>query len=196
MCPHRTHDSATPQSEEPSLTSISTMNLAADQSAETGPPVVCLPMFSMTRAAMAAAFRPRLRRRGPARGLPGPARARDGPANCPATSQAVLDAVFTWIDHHLDTPVLLAGGSYRRLPGHRHRPPTTRPRPRPAPGLSRRHHRPAQSEPARRTTTRTPDGLARRRSRRPARAPRRRPGPPHPGCRRDGARGTELRRPR
>ncbi|MEV4719214.1 alpha/beta hydrolase [Micromonospora noduli] len=69
-------------------------------------------MFSMTRAAMAAAFRPAFAGadlREVYLDLPGHG---DTPANCPATSQAVLDTVCAWIDHHLDTPVLLAGGSY------------------------------------------------------------------------------------
>ncbi|MET7946801.1 alpha/beta hydrolase [Micromonospora sp. NPDC005324] len=88
------------------------MNLAADQSAETGPPVVCLPMFGMTRAAMAAAFSPALAGTGLREiylDLPGHG---DTPANCPPTSQAVLDTVCAWLGQHLDAPVLLAGGSY------------------------------------------------------------------------------------
>ncbi|MGC4846792.1 alpha/beta fold hydrolase [Micromonospora sp. DT15] len=88
------------------------MNLAFDHTAETGPAVVCLPMFSMSRAATAAAFHPALAGTGLREiylDLPGHG---DTPAHCPPTSQAVLDTVCAWLDHHLDTPALLAGGSY------------------------------------------------------------------------------------
>lgn len=94
------------------LTSIPAMNLAVDQSAKTGPPVVCLPMFAMTRAAMAAAFSPALAGAGLREvylDLPGHG---DSPAHCPPTSQAVLDTVCAWLDQHHDAPVLLAGASY------------------------------------------------------------------------------------
>lgn len=88
------------------------MNLAVDQSPGTGPQVVCLPMFGMTRAATAAAFGPALAGAGLREtylDLPGHG---DTPADCPPTSQAVLDTVCEWLDHHVDAPVLLAGGSY------------------------------------------------------------------------------------
>ncbi|MEU1588038.1 alpha/beta hydrolase [Micromonospora sp. NPDC005710] len=90
----------------------SSRHLAYDQSADTGPAVVCLPMFSMSRTATAAAFRPALagtRLREIYLDLPGHG---DTPAHCPPTSQAVLDSVCAWLDHHVDAPVLLAGGSY------------------------------------------------------------------------------------
>ncbi|MEU7589572.1 alpha/beta hydrolase [Micromonospora sp. NPDC049230] len=88
------------------------MNLAFHQSAETGPAVVCLPMFSLSRAATAAAFSPALAGAGLREiylDLPGHG---DTPANCAPTSQSMLDTVCAWLDHHLDAPVLLAGGSY------------------------------------------------------------------------------------
>ncbi|WP_247669341.1 alpha/beta fold hydrolase [Micromonospora sp. H61] len=88
------------------------MNLAYDQSADTGPAVVCLPMFSMSRAATAAALSPALADAGLREiylDLPGHG---DNPANCPPTSQSMLDTVCAWLDHHVDAPVLLAGGSY------------------------------------------------------------------------------------
>ncbi|MEH0928891.1 alpha/beta fold hydrolase [Micromonospora sp. CPCC 205558] len=88
------------------------MHLAVDQSPGTAPEVVCLPMFGMTRAATAAAFGPALAGAGLREtylDLPGHG---DTPANCPPTSQAVLDTVCGWLDHHVDAPVLLAGGSY------------------------------------------------------------------------------------
>ncbi|MBM7495163.1 pimeloyl-ACP methyl ester carboxylesterase [Micromonospora luteifusca] len=88
------------------------MNLAFDQSAGTGPEVVCLPLFSMTRTATAAAFGPAFAGAGLREtylDLPGHG---DTPATCPPTSQAVLDTVCEWLDQHLDEPVLLAGGSY------------------------------------------------------------------------------------
>ncbi|MEU4553645.1 alpha/beta fold hydrolase [Micromonospora violae] len=88
------------------------MHLAFDQSAHTGPALVCLPMFSMSRAATATAFSPALAGTGLREiylDLPGHG---DTPAHCPPTSQAVLDTVCAWLDNHLDTPALLAGGSY------------------------------------------------------------------------------------
>ena len=88
------------------------MNLAYDQSADTGPAVVCLPMFSMSRTATATAFSPALAGAGLREiylDLPGHG---DTPAHCPPTSQSVLDTVCAWLDHNLDAPVLLAGGSY------------------------------------------------------------------------------------
>ncbi|WP_327644187.1 alpha/beta hydrolase [Micromonospora zamorensis] len=88
------------------------MDLAVDQSPGTAPEVVCLPMFGMTRTAMAAAFGPALAGAGLREtylDLPGHG---DSPTDCPPTSQAVLDTVCGWLDHHVDAPVLLAGGSY------------------------------------------------------------------------------------
>ncbi|MET8092992.1 alpha/beta hydrolase [Micromonospora sp. NPDC005220] len=88
------------------------MHLAFDQSTDTGPAVVCLPMFSTSRAATAAALRPAFAGEGLREiylDLPGHG---DTPANCPPTSQAVLDTVCAWLDHHVDPPVLLAGSSY------------------------------------------------------------------------------------
>ena len=88
------------------------MNLARDRSAGTGPEVICLPMFSMSRAATAAAFGPAFADTGLREtylDLPGHG---DTPATCPPTSQAVLDTVCAWLDHHVDAPVLLAGASY------------------------------------------------------------------------------------
>ncbi|WP_247683986.1 alpha/beta fold hydrolase [Micromonospora sp. D93] len=90
----------------------SSMHLAYDQSPDTGPAVVCLPMFSMSRTATATAYSPALAGSGLREiylDLPGHG---DTPAHCPPTSQAVLDTVCAWLDHHLDTPALLAGGSY------------------------------------------------------------------------------------
>ncbi|WP_433123958.1 alpha/beta fold hydrolase [Micromonospora sp. CA-240977] len=88
------------------------MNLAFDRSAGTGPEVVCLPMFSMSRAATAAALSPALagvNLRETYLDLPGHG---DTPATCAPTSQAVLDTVCGWLDDHVDAPVLLAGASY------------------------------------------------------------------------------------
>ncbi|TWG18163.1 pimeloyl-ACP methyl ester carboxylesterase [Micromonospora taraxaci] len=90
----------------------STMRLTFDQSAGTGPKIICLPMFSMTRAATAAALAPAFAGtdlRETYLDLPGHG---DTPATCPATSQAVLDVVCAWLDDHVDAPVLLAGASY------------------------------------------------------------------------------------
>ncbi|MEO3771041.1 alpha/beta hydrolase [Micromonospora sp. B9E7] len=88
------------------------MRLTFDRSPGTGPEVVCLPMFSTTRVATAAALAPALSGadlRETYLDLPGHG---DTPANCPATSQAVLDSVCAWLDQHVDAPVLLAGVSY------------------------------------------------------------------------------------
>ncbi|MER7444285.1 alpha/beta fold hydrolase [Micromonospora avicenniae] len=88
------------------------MDLAFDYSRGAGPVVVCLPMFSMTRAATAAAFAPAFAGGGVREvylDLPGHG---DSPANCRATSQAVLDTVCAWLDRNVDKPVLLAGASY------------------------------------------------------------------------------------
>ncbi|MEU4474894.1 alpha/beta hydrolase [Micromonospora sp. NPDC023888] len=88
------------------------MNLAFDRSAGTGPEVVCLPMFTMSRAAMAAAVSPAFAGadlRETYLDLPGHG---DSPATCAPTSQAMLDAVCGWLDDHVDAPVLLAGASY------------------------------------------------------------------------------------
>ncbi|MEH1168515.1 alpha/beta hydrolase [Micromonospora sp. CPCC 205539] len=88
------------------------MHLAFDRSAHDGPVVVCLPMFGMTRAATAAAFSPAFAGAGLHEvylDLPGHG---DSPVNCPPESPAVLDIVCAWLDHHVDAPVLLAGGSY------------------------------------------------------------------------------------
>ncbi|MEU5781669.1 alpha/beta fold hydrolase [Micromonospora lupini] len=88
------------------------MNLAADRSTTPGPEVVCLPMFGMTRAATTTAFGPALAGadlRETYLDLPGHG---DTPATCPPTSQALLDTVCAWLDHHVDAPVLLAGASY------------------------------------------------------------------------------------
>lgn len=88
------------------------MNLAVDESTQTGPAVVCLPMFSTTRAATAAAFAPAFAGAGLREvylDLPGHG---DSPVTCRPTSQAVLDTVAAWLDHHVDAPVLLAGASY------------------------------------------------------------------------------------
>ncbi|MFI7218097.1 alpha/beta fold hydrolase [Micromonospora maritima] len=73
---------------------------------------MCLPMFGMTRAAMAAAFTPAFagaELREVYLDLPGHG---DSPTDCPAASQAVLDAVCAWLDRHVGAPVLLAGASY------------------------------------------------------------------------------------
>jgi pimeloyl-ACP methyl ester carboxylesterase len=88
------------------------MKMAVDDSGTAGPVVVCLPMFSMTRAATAAAFEPAFAGTGLREvylDLPGHG---DSPANCRAESQAVLDTVCAWLDDHADTPFLLAGASY------------------------------------------------------------------------------------
>ncbi|MBM0276097.1 alpha/beta fold hydrolase [Micromonospora tarensis] len=88
------------------------MSLAFDRSAGDGPEVVCLPMFSMTRVATAAAFGPAFAgtdARPTYLDLPGHG---DSPATGPATSQAVLESVCGWLDHHAQAPVLLAGASY------------------------------------------------------------------------------------
>lgn len=88
------------------------MTVAFDRSAGTGPEIVCLPMFGMTRVATAAAFSPAFAGtdlRETYLDLPGHG---DTPATCPPTSQALLDTVCAWLDHHSDAPVLLAGGSY------------------------------------------------------------------------------------
>ncbi|MEV4811833.1 alpha/beta fold hydrolase [Micromonospora avicenniae] len=88
------------------------MDLAFDESGRAGPVLVCLPMFGMTRAAMAAAFAPAFAGadvREVYLDLPGHG---DSPADCRATSQAVLDTVCAWLDRHVDAPVLLAGASY------------------------------------------------------------------------------------
>ncbi|MET7867121.1 alpha/beta fold hydrolase [Micromonospora taraxaci] len=90
----------------------SSMHLAFDHSAETGPAVVCLPMFSMSRAATASAFSPAFAGSGLREIYPDLPGHGDTPAHCPPTSQSVLDTVCAWLDHHVDTPVLLAGGSY------------------------------------------------------------------------------------
>ncbi|NYH41086.1 pimeloyl-ACP methyl ester carboxylesterase [Micromonospora jinlongensis] len=88
------------------------MSLAVDKSTDAGPSVVCLPMFSATRAATAAAFAPTFTGTGLRQtylDLPGHG---DSPANCRPTSQAVMDTVCAWLDRHVDAPVLLAGASY------------------------------------------------------------------------------------
>ncbi|MEV7989252.1 alpha/beta hydrolase [Micromonospora sp. NPDC085948] len=88
------------------------MDLAYDRSPGTGPDVVCLPMFSMSRAATATAFGPAFAGadlRETYLDLPGHG---DTPATCAPTSQAVLDSVCAWLDDHVDAPVLLAGASY------------------------------------------------------------------------------------
>ncbi|MET8087519.1 alpha/beta hydrolase [Micromonospora sp. NPDC005237] len=88
------------------------MNLAVDRSAAADPEVVCLPMFGMTRTATATAFSPALAGadlRETYLDLPGHG---DSPATCPPTSQALLDTVCAWLDHHVDAPVLIAGASY------------------------------------------------------------------------------------
>ncbi|WP_433111188.1 alpha/beta fold hydrolase [Micromonospora sp. CA-246542] len=88
------------------------MTLAADRSPQTGPDVVCLPMFGMTRAATAAAFHPALAHTGLREtylDLPGHG---DTPPTCPPTSQALLTTICAWLDHHIDGPALLAGASY------------------------------------------------------------------------------------
>ncbi|MGQ5262651.1 alpha/beta fold hydrolase [Micromonospora sp. ZYX-F-536] len=88
------------------------MDLAVDESAGTAPAVVCLPMFSTTRAATASAFSPALAgagRREVYLDLPGHG---DSPATCRPASQAVLETVCAWLDRHVDAPVLLAGASY------------------------------------------------------------------------------------
>jgi pimeloyl-ACP methyl ester carboxylesterase len=88
------------------------MDIAVDESAGAGPVVACLPMFGMTRAAMAAAFTPAFAGAGLREmylDLPGHG---DSPANCRPASQAVLDTVCAWLDRHVGAPVLLAGGSY------------------------------------------------------------------------------------
>ncbi|MET8307329.1 alpha/beta hydrolase [Micromonospora sp. NPDC005173] len=88
------------------------MNLAVDESAGAGPTVVCLPMFSTTRAATAAAFGPAFAGAGLREvyvDLPGHG---DSPVTCRPASQAVLDTVCAWLDRHVDAPVLLAGASY------------------------------------------------------------------------------------
>jgi pimeloyl-ACP methyl ester carboxylesterase len=86
--------------------------VAVDDSGTTGPVVVCLPMFSMTRAATAAAFAPAFAGAGLREvyvDLPGHG---DSAADCRPESQAVLEVVCGWIDDHVGAPVLLAGGSY------------------------------------------------------------------------------------
>ncbi|MBM0231074.1 alpha/beta hydrolase [Micromonospora sp. STR1_7] len=88
------------------------MDLAVDETAGTGPAIVCLPMFGTSRATTAAALSPALAGAGLREtylDLPGHG---DSPATGHPTSQAVLDAVCAWLDRHLDAPVLLAGASY------------------------------------------------------------------------------------
>ncbi|WP_410809224.1 alpha/beta fold hydrolase [Micromonospora sp. 067-2] len=88
------------------------MTIAFDDTGGAGPTVVCLPMFSMTRAATTAAFRPAFAGAGLREvylDLPGHG---DTPATCRPSSQALLDTVCGWLDQHTDGPVLLAGGSY------------------------------------------------------------------------------------
>ncbi|MEV4656562.1 alpha/beta hydrolase [Micromonospora sp. NPDC049301] len=88
------------------------MNLAFDESGRAEKVVACLPMFGMTRAAMAAAFTPAFAGAGLREvylDLPGHG---DSPATCRAESQALLDTVCAWLDRHVGAPVLLAGASY------------------------------------------------------------------------------------
>ncbi|MGI5520846.1 alpha/beta fold hydrolase [Micromonospora sp. CA-259024] len=88
------------------------MELAIDTTAGTGPMIVCLPMFSTTRATTAAAFGPAFAGAGLREtylDLPGHG---DSPATCRPASQPILDTVCAWLDHHIDAPVLLAGASY------------------------------------------------------------------------------------
>lgn len=88
------------------------MDIAFDESGRSGPVVVCLPMFGMTRAATAAAFTPAFAGAGLREVYPDLPGHGDSPAGCPAASQAVLDAVCAWLDRHVGAPVLLAGASY------------------------------------------------------------------------------------
>jgi len=88
------------------------MDIAFDESGRSGPVVVCLPMFGMTRAATAAAFAPAFAGAGLREVYPDLPGHGDSPAGCPAASQAVLDAVCAWLDRHVGAPVLLAGASY------------------------------------------------------------------------------------
>jgi pimeloyl-ACP methyl ester carboxylesterase len=88
------------------------MMLVCDDSATAGPAVVCLPMFGMTRAAMAAAFGPAFAGAGLREvylDLPGHG---DSPGEGRPGSQAVLDTVCSWLEARFDAPVLLAAGSY------------------------------------------------------------------------------------
>ncbi len=77
------------------------------------PPIVCLPMFGTTRAVTAAALGPAFagsRRRQVFVDVPGHG---GSPPTAEATSEAVLDAVSSFIDAHDDgRGVLLAGCSY------------------------------------------------------------------------------------
>lgn len=88
------------------------MTLAFDDLGGTGPTVVLLPMFNMTRTATVAAFRPALADSGLRQLYPDLPGHGDSPATCPPGAQAVLETMATWIEQRADGPVLLAGGSY------------------------------------------------------------------------------------
>jgi len=88
------------------------MTLAFDDLGGTDPAVVLLPMFNLTRAATAAAFRPALAGSGLRQLYPDLPGHGDSPTTCPPAAQAVLEELATWIEQRVTTPVLLAGGSY------------------------------------------------------------------------------------
>ena len=88
------------------------MDLAVDDPGGPGFPVVCLPMFSTTRATTAAAFSSAFAGAGLREiylDLPGHG---DSPGTGQADSLTILGTVCSWLESHLDGPALLAGASY------------------------------------------------------------------------------------
>src|SRR5664280_3469817 len=88
------------------------MDLAVNDPGGSGFPVVCLPMFSTTRATTAAAFSSAFAGAGLREvylDLPGHG---DSPGTGQADSQTILGTVCSWLESHLDGPALLAGASY------------------------------------------------------------------------------------
>lgn len=91
---------------------VGLMTMTFDESGPTGTPAVCLPWFGTSRVTTREALGPALagsvvRQIYP--DLPGHG---DSPALVQATSDAVLDAVVTFIEQEIQEPVLLAGCSY------------------------------------------------------------------------------------
>jgi pimeloyl-ACP methyl ester carboxylesterase len=86
--------------------------LAVDDSRTAGPVVVGLPMFNLTRAVTADAFRPAFAGAGLREIYPDLPGHGDSPAGCRPDSESVLATVCAWLEAYVDGPVLLAGGSY------------------------------------------------------------------------------------
>lgn len=93
-------------------TTVQGMELAVDDPGGHGSTVVCLPMFSTTRATTAAAFAPAFAGTGLREIYIDPPGHGNSPGAGEADSRTVLAVICSWLEQHLEAPTLLAGASY------------------------------------------------------------------------------------